>query len=155
MGIIRQKEVKEYSKVMILTVFLSVIFVIAAIVIVKKMPQIQERLEQHRLNKDIRSIEKVYSALQDTVNDKTIINSPSSFWNASLSDLEDMGMCANFCEGLRKRLKVSSLKKYEENCFKSEAFKGSKYCIYMYMDTDEIHLTVKSNLPEVQGDVEY
>ncbi|MBR4719171.1 MAG: hypothetical protein IKP31_02885 [Lachnospiraceae bacterium] len=153
MGIISQKEVKEYSLFFKLTIVLSLITVTAAVIIYISMPKIKEYAEKKRIDRDIKSIERVYSAMQSIVEDESLSNMPTALWDISLSDFSEMSTLQEFNEELCKRLDVSSLEELEGEGFKSEAFKGSRYVIYMYEDSKEIHLTVRSTAPNEHGDV--
>ncbi len=155
MGIISQREVREHSIFFKVTVVLSLVTVIAAIILYNAMPSIMSYKEKRLAEKDIRSIERVYSVMQQYINEDYSGNIPSAMWDVSLEDLGKMSTTKEFHDELCRRLNVSSLKDLEGEGFDSGAYKGSRYIIYMYDGSKELHLTVHSNIPDEYEDVVY
>lgn len=155
MGIVSQREVKEHSTFFKVTVILSLVTVIAAVILYNSMPSIMSYKEKRLVEKDIRSIERVYSVMQQYIDEDTGGNVPSAMWDVTLEDLGKMSTTKEFHDELCKRLNVSALKDLEGEGFKSSAYKGSRYVIYMYDGSKEVHMTVPSNIPDEYEDVVY
>ncbi len=155
MGITSQREVKELSNTVKLSIILSIIMTVFAVILYISFPNIMAHLEKRRLEKDIESVECVFTVMQDVIDEGDLEGTPSGLWDMSLSDFSQMSTLENFNNELCKRLNVSSLSELEGYGFKSRAFKGSQYIIYMYDDTKELHIKVPSNDPDEHEDIVY
>ena len=155
MGIVSMREVKDHGPLIKLTVILSLLMAVVAISVYFLIPSIKVYAEEQRLKRDVKSIENVYSAMQDLINDGSIEDTPSALWEVCLSDFDSLSSLSGFNKALCKKLNVKSLKELEGNGFRSRAFKGSRYIIYMYDGSREVHLTVHSNDMEEHADVVY
>lgn len=155
MGIVSMREVKDHGPLIKLTVILSLIMAVVAISGYFFIPSIAVYAEKQRVKRDVKSIENVYSAMQDLINDGSIEDTPSALWEVCLSDFDSLSSLSGFNRALCEKLNVKSLKELEGDGFKSRAFRGCRYNIYMYDGSREIHLTVQSRDPEEHGDIVY
>lgn len=154
MGRITKREVKEHSPQFKRAVLLSIILSIFSVVFVLNIPNIRGGIEHIQINRDVKSVERVYNTLQDIIAENTVTNIPSALWNISLEDIETMYSLETLRDEMRKQLKVSDLRKLEKNGFKSKAYKGSIYEINMIEESGELHLIVRSN-DSAHDDIEY
>lgn len=145
MTIVSQREVKEFNTAFKLTIILSVVAIVCGISLFYLKPIIKNHYEKYRLEKDLASIDKVYSSMQKLIDEGSVSNTPSGMWELTLHDMSQMSTMADFNDELCKRLNVSNLGELEGDSFKSRAFKGSKYIIYMNEGSKELHITVPSN----------
>ncbi len=155
MGIVSMREVKDHGPLIKLTIILSLIMVFIAVSVYFLIPSFKVYAEKQRLKRDLEYIENVYTVMQDIISEGSIENAPSALWDVTLSDFDDLSSLSELNKVMCEKLNVKSLKELEGDSFKSRAFKGSRYVIYMYDGSREIHLTVQSKDPEEHGDIVY